>query len=54
MSQNFGALPTPCHTMLHFVDSLPPLTCDVIYRWPVSTQVRFMNLLYKYIFFTKL
>ena len=35
MSQNLGSLPTPCHTMSHLVDPLPPLTCDVIYGWPL-------------------
>ena len=29
-------IPLPLwHTMSHFVDPLPPLTCDVIYRWPL-------------------
>ena len=36
MSQNLGSLP-PCHTMSHFVDP-PPLTCDIIYGWPLITM----------------
>ena len=36
MSQNLGSLP-PCHTISHFVRRPPPpLTCDVIYGWPLS------------------
>ena len=37
--------PPPCQTMSHFVDPLPPLTCDVIYGWPLITLQTF-NLYY--------
>ena len=38
MSQNLGS--PPCHTMSHFVDPFrPPLTCDVIYGYPLRRRI---------------
>ena len=34
MSLNLQSLPPSYHTMLHFIDPLRPLTCNVIYRCP--------------------
>ena len=44
MSQNLGSLP-PCHTMSRFVDPLP-LTCDVIYWWPLILSKFQLEIMY--------
>ena len=46
MSQNLGSLSPPCHTMSHFVDPLLPLTCDVIYGWPLTRKGIYFKILF--------